>query len=307
MSNDPRFDRALGYLSSGQTDSAIDMLAELLGEAPEEPVYHAVLAACLLNQGRLAGADYELGVAQSLDPNLAYVYFVRSQLLFYQRKFKDALASCDEALRLDPEFVDALLMQARLFLLLDKPDDALNRLERAAFLSPNSVEVLVAFGDYHNAQGSNAEALTFARDAMRIDAGSDDANVLMGETLLALRDIAEADMHARYAVSQNPSNQAALRLLVNVRMRENWFNGLWWRFNNWISRFSTAQQGLVLILGFLLFQLSAQIVTDLGYPTAGSVLGYAWLGIVLYSWVALPIYERALQKTLSEFRFNPKF
>ena len=305
--SDPRFERALAYLASGQTHAAIDMLAQLLGEDPEEPVYHAVLAAALLRQKRLAGAEYELAVAQGLDPNLPYVYYVRSQLLLLKRKPRQALESCDEALRLEPDFVDALLMQARLYLLTEQREEALDRLERAAVLAPDSLDVLVAFGDFHNARGNPERALEFARDALRIDAGSADANVLMGETMLALGDAAEADMHARYAVSQLPDDEGALRLLVNVRMRQNWFVGLWWRMNNRIVRLGTAQQGLVLILGFLVFQLAAQIFTDLDYPTTGAVLGYAWLGIVVYSWVGIPVYQRAVAKALSDFQFNPKF
>ena len=270
-------------------------------------VYHTLLADCLLSQKRLIGAEYELNVAQGLDPNTPYVYLVRGRLQLLQGKFDPAISSVREALALDPEYVEALLLEAQLLQLKEQPEEALTKLKRAAALAPSELNVIVALGDYHLARGDAKQALELARDAMRSDAGSDDANVLMGQAYLAMGETHEADMHARYAISQNPDNSSALRLLVNVRMRENWFVGLWWRFNNSIQHLTNAQQGLVLILAFLLFQLAAQICRDLGFTILGNAMSYAWLLIVAYSWVGLPIYQRALKKMLSEFRFNPKF
>lgn len=304
---EPRFDRALTYLSHGQIDEGIELLLELLGEDPDESVYHALLADCLLGQKRLIAAEYEINVAQSLDPSDPYVYLVRSRLQLLQRKFDLALESTGQALQLDPEYVEALLLEAQLLQLKEQPDEALKKLNQAAALAPSDTDVIVALGDYYLARGDAKKALELARDAMRSDAGSDDANVLMGQAYLAMGESGEADMHARYAISQNPHNSSALRLLVNVRMSENWFVGLWWRFNNSIQHLTSSQQGLVLILAFLFFQLAAQISRDLGFKVLGDVISYTWILVAVYSWVALPIYQRALQKMLSEFRFNPKF
>ena len=307
MNGDHRFERAKLYIDMGQTNQAVDLLAELLGDDPNEPIYHAVLASCLLDQKRLAGAEYELDVAQSLDPTLAVVYVVRSRLLLFQRKFDDALESCEQALQLNPEYVDALLVHSQLLRITEQRKPAFAQLQRAAALDPEDLDVVIAFGDYYNAYGDHQKALERAQEAMRINAGSADANVLMGETLLALGESAEADAHARYAVSQNPNNADALRLLVNVRMRENFFIGLWWRINSWATRLNSTSLGFVLIAAYVIFQLTSQITYDLGYETASRFLDFGWLALVLYSWLGIPIYTRALRKAVEEVQFNPKF
>ena len=72
--SDFRFEQAMDAWQRGQVQMAIDMLIELLGEDPDEAIYHAILADCLLDQKRLSGAEYEADLALSLDPNLAFSF-----------------------------------------------------------------------------------------------------------------------------------------------------------------------------------------------------------------------------------------
>lgn len=307
MTGDYRYEQALRHLANGQTQQAIDQLVELLAEHPDEAVFHGLLASCLLSQKRMVAARHELDIAFSLEPESAFLQQIRAEQLMLDRKLDDAIEACDEALRLEPESADCHLLKSRIYELLDRPGDAKASIDRAAALDPDAIEIAIAYGDYFNARGDHKTAHEHALAALQANASSDTANLLMGETLLALGDTEQAEYHAKFALIQNPESRAALVLFANIRMRKNPLIGLWWRFNSWLSTLGNLKGALVLILGYLTFNLLAIAAGDLGYATAESALTYGWLILVAYSWFGLPVYYRALKKELESFRFNPNF
>ena len=304
---DYRYEQALGYLANGQTQHAIDQLVELLAERPDEAIFHGLLAACLLDRKRMVAARHELDIAFSLEPESAFLQQVRAEQLMLDRKLDEAIEACDEALRLEPDAADCHLLKSRIYELLDRPDDAKASIDQAAALDPDGVDTAIAYGDYFNARGNPKAAHEHALAALQMNPASEAANVLMGETLLALGDTERAEYHAKFAIIQNPGSRAALVLFANIRMRKNPLIGLWWRFNSWVSTLGNLKAALVLILGYLTFNLLATAAGDLGYPSASSALTYGWLILVAYSWLGLPVYHRAMKKELESFRFNPDF
>ena len=304
---DPRFQLACQYHDLGRHAGAIDVLTELLGENPNEPVYHTLLASCLMAENRFVAAEYEIDIALSQDPNLPFVHEVRAQMLLLRNKMAEAIEACDESLRLDPEAATCHLIKARILRVLEKNDDALASLKQAAALQPDNIQVAIAFGDHYNSIGQYDKAVEHARDALRLKASHEGANVLMGETQLALGNTEEAEYHARFAISQDPNSRDALRLFANIKMRRNWFLGVWWRFNTWAATLGNLRAALVLISGFLGFNFLSEIADDLGYTGAAGFLSSAWLILVVYSWVGIPMYRKAIVKELQKFTFNPKF
>ena len=307
MRDDYRVNLAFDTYGRGQYHESMDILRELLGDNPNDGELHALLAACLLQLKRLVGAEYEIGIALGQAPHLPLTHLVSAQVLFYKRKLDLALEACDEALRLNPELVRAHLLKASIFQVLEKRDEARASLVAAASMAPNSTAVLVAMGEFEQATGDRNAAMEFAMRALEVDAGSEEANILMGELKLAFGDPEEADYHAKFAITQNPASESALRLFVNIRMRKNKLLGLWWRINSWFSGLSTMGLATALITGYLVFNLGAQILRDTGYGLLGGLVGYGWLALVIYSWVGIPYYKRALAKELAQFQFNPKF
>ena len=61
---------------------AIDRLKELLGKDPNEPMYHGVLAMCLLLQLRLHAAEYEIKLALALDAQEAFYSLFMGAFIF---------------------------------------------------------------------------------------------------------------------------------------------------------------------------------------------------------------------------------
>jgi len=142
---------------------------------------------------------------------------------------------------------------------------------------------------------------------LALHAQSEDANILMGKIKLARGEVVDAEYHAKFAISQNPSSQRALRLFSDIKLHSNIFLGFWWRFNSWAATLSHINGALVLIGAFLFFNLISQILFDLKFSTLSNIISYVWLGLALYSWIGIPMYYRALKKELNKFSFNPDF
>ncbi|TQV86878.1 tetratricopeptide repeat protein [Aliikangiella coralliicola] len=307
MNNDYELDLVRSYMDRGQTDQAIDLLKKLLSSEPDSAICHGLLASCLVSKKRVYAAEYELKIALSLEPNYAYLYVVYAQISLLKNKINQVIEFCDEALALDPEEIDAILLKSEIYLLKNDNKNALNCIHQAASLAPDNVEVICAYGEFYLATGDVKKAYCYAEDALKNDPGSSDANLLMGEVQLKRGNIEEAMYHVRFVILQTPDSNRALSLLGNIKSRQNIFIGAWWRFNSWVATLGDMKASLVLISGYLFFNLLAQVVFDLGHQGVSSAISYAWLGLVIYTWVAIPYYHKILKKELQKFSFNNDF
>lgn len=307
MQNDYQLDRANFYHQSGHHQEAIDLLKELLSKDPNEPIYHGLLASCLLATKRLHAAEHEVGVAMQLDPQLPFLLLVKGRISVYKNKHKEALTYCDDALTNEPEFVDALLLKGTIHSLMGNKKEELSCIQQALTLAPDSVDAVMALGDYYYSIGKLSDALEIAKSALAISAEDEDANLLMGRVQLDSGNVEEAAYHAKFVIMQNPNSDRALTLFSNIKMRQNWLLGLWWRFNSKIGKLGNLKASLILVLGYLLFMLLAQVFRDFGYNTAATITSFAWLIFVIYSWVGIPLYYKQLKKELEKFQFDKDY
>ncbi|GGY83351.1 hypothetical protein GCM10011613_30300 [Cellvibrio zantedeschiae] len=307
MNNDYKYEQVWRHIAHGQLPNAIELLKELLANEPNSATYHGVLAYCLLLQMRIHAAEYELKIALQLEPNTPFFHLVYARIFYLQNKVKQALAACDQALQLDPENVDVFELKSDILLANKHFKEAFEYIQKISELNPDSVKTAFAFANYYFQTGDNVKAMGFTRAALGLDAQHQHANVLMGRLQLIDGNIAEAEYHARLTIMLNPSSREALSLFADVKARKSIFLGLWWKFNNWISRMKPVNQVGVLIFGYVFFNLLSNIVFDLGYTSASSVVDYAWLAIVVYSWIAIPIYQRMLNKEIETFSFRSDY
>lgn len=304
---DYKFEQAWACYHRGQYEQAIELLKELLSQAPNEALYHGLLAACLLEQRRLHAAEYEIGIGLGLNPLLPFLLLTYAKVLLFKNKHSSAIAKCDEALAQEPSFVAALLFKAELLNLVEEPQEAISVLQQALSIAPDSPSVLSAMAASYRSNGQNDKALIHLLEALKLDAQNESANILMGKVALDQGNIEDALYHARFAVSQNPSSESALRLLSDIKMRQNWFMGFWWRLNSKLSKMGNIKASLILISGYLIFSLLATILSDLGHGLAASIIAYGWLALVAYSWFCLPLYYKQLKKEIEQFRFGKDF
>ena len=307
MVDEYTYDRAWSTYKRGQIKQAIELIKQVLAEDPTDASSHALLALCLLQERRIYAAEYEIQLALNEDTETSLFYVVLAQINVLKNKPLRALELCDEALRLNPEYVEALLLKADIYSIIDKNTRALHYLNQAIQIEPNNLDIKLAFGNYYLTTGENEKAFKYAQDVMRQNPQNIDCNILMGKIKLKNGDTQEALNLAKYAIIQNPDSEQALKLFSDIKTRENWFLGLWWRFNSKMSTLSGTKASIVLISMFLFFNLLSQVLEDLGFVSLSKIFSYGWLIIVLYSWIGLPLYKKKLNEELTKFRFNDDY
>lgn len=307
MNNDYKYEQVWRHISQGQLSGAIELLKELLSYDPNNATYHGVLAYCLLQQFRIHAAEHELKIALQLEPGNPFFHSIYARIYFLHNKRTQALAACDQALQLDPENTDIFELKSDILLANKREKEAFSYIQKIAELEPDSVRTAYAFANYYYQTGNNASAFEFTTAALGLDAQHQGANILMGRLHLIKGDIAEAEYHAKLTIMLNPDAKEALSLFADVKARKSIFLGLWWKFNNRISRMKPLHQVGILIFGYVFFRLLSIIVFDFGYKNTSNIIDYAWLAIVIYSWVAIPLYQRMLNKEIQQFSFKPNY
>lgn len=301
------FEMAKRFIHQGLIDAAIEILRRLLAKDPTMAMYHGLLALCLVQKMRLHAAKYEIDIALHEEPGNTFIRYVNALVLKHQNQPQQALLECEDILAIDPLFVDALLLKSDICSYMGQKKQAYNCIQEALNLAPQSLEVHLALGNFHFANGAPGDAEQEAMWVLAEDAGSIDAHLLLGNIRLKQGNTEEAKYHASYVISQQPDHRGALTLFSHIKMRQNWFLGIWWRFYAWVATLGELRSSFVLVMGYVFFNLCAVALKDLGYPVVSLVVSFSWLGLVLYSWIGVPVYQRKLKSELEAFRFNSDY
>ncbi|WP_016954530.1 tetratricopeptide repeat protein [Catenovulum agarivorans] len=302
-----QFNLAWQAYRQGNTSAAQSRLCELLAQSPNEPMYHGLLAACLMQQHRLTAAQYELSIALHGEPNNAFLLNRQASLHILQREYQLAIDTCQHMLQLDPMDISALLLLADIYQTTENYDQQLSYVQQAHALEPNDIDVLLAYADYFiNIKDLNT-AKQYALDAIKIDPSALNANLAVANIDLKLGNIESAENHTKFVMTYAPDSKACLQIFAAIKAIKNPLLGLWWKANNFLDNLSQLRMVLVLISGYLMFNLAAQILRDLDQPSYATVVSSAWLLIVIYSWVGIPLYHKMLKKELADFKFNPNY
>jgi predicted Zn-dependent protease len=303
----PALGLAWSYHARGLHDLAIDELKRGLAMTPADAMAHALLASCLLAKGRVHAAEYEVGEALRLDPGSTFASLTLARVLTLRNRWSEALRLCSEVLAADPSDADAHLLRAEVFLLSGDRPAALASLRAAAKLRPDDIAVMRGFADYYLRVGDLAQAEHFALAVLAQHAEDADGHLLMARVCLLRDEVDHAERHVATAIADDPDSHEALRAFADVKTRRSPLLGVWWRWNAWMQRLGTRGMVSVLIGAYIVFNLTALVVEDLGYRGASSVIRYLWLALAVYSWVAIPLYQRRLKAELAKFRFDLKF
>jgi Tfp pilus assembly protein PilF len=301
-----RISRAAQYLERGASHQAIELLKQALGDEPEHALAHAVLGEALIKQRRIHAALYETKLALSLEPESPHCHRALASAYVAHGKLGLAREHAEKALELSASDYGALLQLAGIASLAGQPREALKRAEEARALAPDDPDTLSAVGDALLELGRVDEARRAFEDALAEHAEHASSLLAMGRIALLRGDIADARAHAIAVLNVSPDNESAIRLLIGIKTRTNLFVGLWWRMNAWLTLRPTRAVS-VLVFAYLL-QRALLIWAELQrYTMTQSIIGYTWLALCMYSWVAPVYYRRALERELSAVKLRPDF
>lgn len=126
---------------------------------PDNPTGFVGLAGLYASEGRAAEALPLLGIAERMDPGMAMVHVVRSQIASRAGDWHASLAAADRALALAPSLHTARLLRALATLRLGRIDEAGAELARLRASHPADHETAAVWGQYLIAAGRATEAL----------------------------------------------------------------------------------------------------------------------------------------------------
>lgn len=295
------------HLQNGNAAVTVELVRRLLTTDPELAQGHALLALALLAQKRLHAADYEAGLALQLDPEMAMAHLALGHIRLGQRRLKEAEEEMKAALALEPDEIAAYLSLSSLYRFMGRRAEALELLEKALALDPSSSSTMADLSTHYLSVGQLARAKSHAQNALEAEPEHVDALVAMGSVLLAQGDPKGAREHAIWALTHQPSHSGALHLLATVKARESLLLGLWWRYNSWVTRLGSGRQILVLLGAYLAYRVADLAVRDSGSATSAQILEYAWLAIVVYTWVGPGLFQRSLAREMDSVRLKTTF
>ncbi len=139
--------------------------------------YAGVADACSLlykyfdaREANLRQAESASRKAIELEPELAEVHVARAVALSMARKFDEATAEFDQALKLDPKNFEASYWYGRMHLTQGEFDDAVKLLERAALIRPDDYQIPGFLAQGLNSLGRTDEAdAQFRRQTRLVD------------------------------------------------------------------------------------------------------------------------------------------
>ncbi len=294
-------------LDTGRPGIAVTQLQQVLGRDPMDADAHGLLAIALLASKRRFAAEVEARIALELEPESPFALRGLIIVELALDRPEDAEQHLDALAAIAHNDLWTWLVTASVYRDLQDEEAEWEALGMALTLVPDNPELLARVSNFHLWHGRTDEAEDFAREAMQLSAHNSSARMAMGWVHLARADTEAARDLAISILRDQPSDDGALRLIANIKARQNPVIGLWWQWNVWMTTQGQVRAIALLLGAFALYRFASIAVGDLGYPDAKPIVTYAWYGICAYTWFAPAIWYRMLNRELAQIRLDPDF
>ncbi len=294
MDTGARWQRAALLFDQRRWQLAIDELHTLLAEQPEHAGGHALLARALAQtdalDDALASARQSVALAPDADfafAALAYVHWQRDEL-------DDAAAANGRAIELDPDDVDHRSTRAQIRLLQRRWAEALAAAEQGLALDPQDTDCLNLRALALAKLGRAAEATDSVDASLARDPDNPYTHQARGFALLHRGDAKGALHHFQQALRRDPTLDGARAGLVEALKARNPLYRVVLRWFLWLERFAGPHQFAILIGLFLAARLGGDALERTGHGAAATVVRFSWLGFVLVTSCAVPLFNLLL-------------
>ncbi|MBY0547190.1 MAG: tetratricopeptide repeat protein [Candidatus Obscuribacterales bacterium] len=213
------FERGVLLFDAGRWSEAERVFRDALIEEPESASCHAMRALCLLNLGDVAAAKWPSDEAVRIEPDNAYVHFVRAALIAHEcaersvflvfHRFYEAEKAIETAIQLDPENAAYHEMAASIAFEFLRPRRCLKRLEKSIELDSQSASAWALRAQASMALGKHAAALHCADEALRLDPQCADFHKIRGQILRKQKNLIGALSHFGEALNLDSAGKGA--------------------------------------------------------------------------------------------------
>lgn len=287
--------------------TAIQHFQTVLGENPEDPVAHAMIAIALAQVGRRHAALVEARRAVALAPELPIGHVAQAYAHILHDDDKAAGLSFSKALELDPLNRAARLGICRMARTRRDPVRLETALADYRGLFPDDPEADVLKAHLHLMRGETDEAEAAARSALRADPEDADAHAVLGWVHARQGDTAAARERALAALRLAPDDREAHHLLAHAVMLERPLLGYWHRFSLWLAMGGDVRIVAVLIGIWVVCRAAVVLLDEGGMTSAAAGLQLVWVVFVLITWAAGHQYQRMVERELEAAELDPRY
>lgn len=304
---DGALQRAAIAIQRGNHRGAIEALRDVLTEEPDHASAHALLAHSLLATRRRHAARYEADRALACAPEFDFAHRVRAMVAMAENDLPRAEDGFRKAIELDPADAANYLAFAHLERRRGRRRQAIELIEKAIVIDGGNPQAQLARGHLELDEGRLDGAEAAARQVLSGAPDDADAQVLLGMVRLRRGDIEGARELALWALQNEADNSDALELLVDVKARQSWFLGLWWRYNVWMGGLGVERAIIVLILAYMVYSVARMALVDAGQRSMATGLTIAWLIVCIYTWSGGAMRDRMVARELAGVKLKREF
>jgi tetratricopeptide (TPR) repeat protein len=172
---------------------------------------------------QLAPEDAGAHTKQAIAPDSAAVNYILGNVLFFQGRHDEAIASYQQALRINPAFAEAYSNLANVLSALERYEEAVSNCQQALRLKPNYAKAYVNLGNAYIGLDRRDEAIACYQQGLKLDPNVAEAHNGLGAALMALDQLDGAIAHCRDALRLKPDFAAAYyNLGLALSKQTNW-------------------------------------------------------------------------------------
>ena len=294
MQSEAMWQRAILLFQQQRWDLTIRELRGLLGVAPDHAPAHALLAQSLARTDALDEALSEAKRAVGLDPELDFAYGTLAAVHWQRRELDLAVTAIERAIELDPDDVGHRGTLAQIRIGQGRLADALAAADDGLTLDPQDTDCLNLRALALAKLGRGKEASDSVEASLARDPDNPYTHQTRGLALLHAGDAKGALHHFQEALRRDPNLQGARQGLVEALKARNPLYRVVRGWFLWMERFSGPRQLQIMIGLWLAARFGADGLASAGYPSAAMVVRYSWLGFVLVTACAVPLFNLLL-------------
>ena len=202
------------YAARQQHAEAVIEYRNALQQDPRFGPARLALAASYRALGDNTNASIEFVRAADLLPDNIDVQVHAGNILLVGRRFEDAMARADQALKIDPRHVDALVLRGNSLAGMSRLEDALTNIESAIANDPDRSGSYATLGAVQLVRGERTAAEVAFKRAVEVDATSVQARLALANFYLATQQPALTEATLKEALALDPAHAFANRALA---------------------------------------------------------------------------------------------
>jgi Flp pilus assembly protein TadD len=281
-------DLAHGLLlqEQGRLEEAEARFRSVLAREPENDFVLGRLAVCQMGQaGRKRDALGSVEAAIRLRADEPFYHALRALVLADLRRGKEAVESADRAISLDPEDAFAYAAKAAAYCAIERWAEGEEWSRRALALDADHGMAANLLAQTLRLQGKGALEAEAAARLLEADPEDPFAHANAGWGALQRGDRALAEQHFREALRLDPNSESARGGLVECFRARSLFYRAYLAYSFFMQRFTSGRQWIIIVGLYLVYQVLRRTLQSFN-PLYAVPLVAAWLGLVLWVWLA---------------------